>query len=378
MIAVSNVSQSWNDVRPTITFDSSNNMYMYGVFNKSSFISILNADGSTSSYTNPNVSGNFSNLVVYLAKFNSTGTAQWVACPAVRHQTANVVTDSAGNIYIAGYYFIGARGATNYDAGGSTSSIVMPDVFDANASPNSVMDSAAALLKYNSSGVLQFIAAIDIINSREIDVGLGINSSNELFVIAQLQSSSTQVPRIYNGDGQLNTNIQVTAPQYTDGSVLYVKYNTSGVAQWAGLIDHYCPNNYWSPNPTFTTTGNLIITGAYTWMDNDASPVFYDDPQNPGQASSNNMIPVWDWPGRSRAVFMAAFNRTTGRLTWVDSFASGADGGPIIHESLASKVSNALYTIVEGDSSVLTVDFVDGSTIPKPPISRYVFRNLIG
>jgi hypothetical protein len=156
-----------------VATDSSGNVYVTGD-------TYGGLDGNTSAGSND----------LFVVKYNSSGTKQWTKQLGTSStDLANgVVTDSSGNIYVAGGTYGGLDGNTN--TGNS-------DLF---------------VVKYNSSGTRQWTKQMGS-SSLEYDYGVATDSSRNVYV---------------SGDtyGGLDNN---TNAGYND--LFGVKYNSSGTKQ---------------------------------------------------------------------------------------------------------------------------------------------------
>ncbi len=197
----------------------------------SSFSSIAVAsDGSA--YAAGNIHGigtyNFGNGVtaagpsngynLVLVKYNSSGTAQWaqtVTITGVANESSfnGVSVASDGSVYTAGYI---AGTGTTFNFGNS---VTATGVY---SSGNIV------LVKYNSSGTAQWAQTVTA----------GPADSFFTSVSAAAPDGSVYAAGYIQGTSTYNFGNSVTATgTATDGiSIVLVKYNSSGVAQWAQTV----------------------------------------------------------------------------------------------------------------------------------------------
>jgi hypothetical protein len=187
--------------------DSSNNVYVVGIENSDAFLVKLNSSGtvqwgkklnastgaqnfgvfidpSDNIYTTAlGTSGTYDNLV---AKYNTSGTNSWKKIwgrtGGQDYYAFNSGTDSSGNLYVVG-------------------------------------QNPGTLVKWNSSGTVQFQKNLDSIGNYTGLYGIVIDSSNNIYV------SGTSAPN--------NTN----SPPF---KALLAKYDTSGNVQWQ---KHYGTSN---------------------------------------------------------------------------------------------------------------------------------------
>ncbi|MFA6064252.1 MAG: SBBP repeat-containing protein [archaeon] len=145
----------------------------------------------------------------FVVKYNSSGVAQWVAYPANNSGAAgeihSIKLDSMGNIYAVGYGF-----ATTLDFGNG--------VTFANKGSTDFF-----LVKYNSSGVAQWV--------RTTQAGSGTGADNGIAV--DIDSSGNLYVGGYGNSATLDFGNGVTLANQGSYDFFIVKYNSSGVAQWA-------------------------------------------------------------------------------------------------------------------------------------------------
>ncbi len=158
--------------------------------------------------------GTYSGGNMVLVKYDSSGAAQWaqtVTTGSIDSFFTSVSVASDGSVYAAGY--IEGTGAYNFGnsvtaAGTNSSGINM------------------VLVKYNSSGVAQWAQTVTAGSSDSIFFGLSVALDGSVYAAGYI-----------NGTGAYNFgNSVTTAGTYTGGNLVLVKYNSSGVAQWAQAV----------------------------------------------------------------------------------------------------------------------------------------------
>ena len=158
------------------------------------------------------------NYDILIAKFNSSGTKQWTSQigSSSYDWTSGIDIDSDGNVYIVG--------STN---GG----------IDSNSNTGGY---DAIILKYNSSGTKQWSRQFGS-SSNDWAMDLDINSSNEIYITGRT-----------NGSLDSNTNLG----SY-DGFL--VKYNSSGTKQWTKQFGTSSID--WANGVAIDSSGNIVVTG---------------------------------------------------------------------------------------------------------------------
>ena len=201
---------------------NSTGVYFCGVYSNGP-ITLVNSDGSSSSYTLPAYSGQQS----FLVKYDTSGIVKWGVsilpfdyalslCPIV------VTTDSTG-IYVAGEYTAGPGldeplVVSNADGGGSVTL------------PGTTGSSDGFLVKYNTSGVVQWAA---LLGGIYFDYGNAVaTDSTGVYLAGQYTNATT--PLVLSNAGGSASSYTLPASSGTDAFL--VKYNTSGSVQWAASI----------------------------------------------------------------------------------------------------------------------------------------------
>jgi hypothetical protein len=274
-----------NEEGRSIAVDASGNVYITGVFQGTATFGTLPAITSAGGSTD-----------IFVAKYNSSGTAQWVqkAGGTSYDEGASIAVDASSNVYITGYF----EGTATF---GSLPAIISPggstDIFVA---------------KYNSSGTVQWVQKA---GGENLDLGIGItvDASGNIYVtgffegvatfgtlpaiISSVNSHDIFVARLVPSDGlfawvqkaggtggdrgtgitvDASGNVYVTGffggtatfgslPTITsDGynDIFVAKYNSSGTAQWVQKAGG-ASSDYVS-SIAVDASGNVYITGTFS------------------------------------------------------------------------------------------------------------------
>lgn len=299
--AVYNGPNNFNDVSNSLVIDNLGNVYVTGYSNVNfippnsdyctvkynslgvqEWIAMYNGNANGQDYSNNitidvlgsvYVTGQSESIAggldIVTIKYNPAGIQQWVAVfdgsLAVGEKGVKVIVDNSGNIFVGGYVFRG---------------------------PVTTMSDDIVILKYNSSGILQWSTyynnpanqedqltcmAIDelgnIYAAGHSSQGSGINDD---YVTIKLNSNGVQQwVKTYNGPGNDDDNISslvvdkqgnVIVTGYSIGSDTYrdyatIKYTFSGAEQW---ISRYSFSANVSDNATgivVDSLGNSYVTG---------------------------------------------------------------------------------------------------------------------
>jgi hypothetical protein len=198
VITAPNASYFWG-----VSVDSSDNSYAVGEINAIGVYDFGN--GVTVTKT-----GNEENTII--VKYNSSGVVQWATKATSAPKTAifaGVSTDSSGNSYVAGYI----EGTSQYDFGNGVTVTGGGSIYN------------AVIVKYNSSGVAQWATTTVSAPNSAVFLGISIDSSNNSYVVGSVQGAS---------EYDFGNGVTVSGGGDYENTII-VKYNSSGVAQWANL-----------------------------------------------------------------------------------------------------------------------------------------------
>jgi len=208
------VALGFGEIMDGVTVDSSDNIYVVG-----------STKGGMDNNTN---SGGWD---FFLVKFNSSGTKQWtqqLGTSSTDYGNA-VAVDSSDNIYVTGTTAGGLDGNTHFGSN---------DIF---------------LVKYNSSGEKQWTQQLGghwytssgniVYSHNDAGTGVTVDSSNNIYV--------TGVTSKVIVDGS-NTS-------YGGVDSVLVKYNSSGVKQWAKQLG--TSGHDYGQGVTADSSGNIYVTG---------------------------------------------------------------------------------------------------------------------
>ena len=215
----------------SVAVDSSGNIYAAGAIFGTGTYNFGNGKTATGTIGANNI---------VLVKYNSSGDAQWANTTAGSNTSnfISVTTDSSGNIYAAGH--IMGNGTYDFGNGKTTTG-----TFAAGAN--------ILLVKYSSSGVAQWANTVTAGSNTSIFNSITTDTSGNIYAAGIINGTGT-----YNfGNGKT-----VTGPSASI-NILLVKYNTSGIAQWANTVTGGSSNSFFS-SLTLDSTGNIYAAGAIT------------------------------------------------------------------------------------------------------------------
>ena len=314
---------------------NSTGVYFCGVYSNGP-ITLVNSDGSSSSYTLPAYSGQQS----FLVKYDTSGIVKWGVsilpfdyalslCPIV------VTTDSTG-IYVAGEYTAGPGldeplVVSNADGGGSVTL------------PGTTGSSDGFLVKYNTSGVVQWAA---LLGGIYFDYGNAVaTDSTGVYLAGQYTNATT--PLVLSNAGGIASSY--TLPVTALADAFLVKYNTSGSVQWAVSISGNGAND--SGNAVATDSTGVYLAGQYS---NTTTPLVLS---NAGGSASSYTLPA----SSGTDAFLVKYN-TSGSVQWAASIkGTSTDSGFAVATDSTSVYSAGLYN----SSSPITLLNADGGSSGK-------------
>jgi len=169
--------------------------------------------GSNTTYNLGNsVTVSSSGSCILLVKYDSNGNTQWAKSLVAGNSSSfkSVAVGSDGSVYAVGYL----NTLTTYDFGNSIT--LTPTFIGANA----------FVVKYNSDGVPQWAKIASGANNTSIFSSVGVGSDNSAYLAGFIQGTAP-----FNfGNG-----VTALANNASFSKAILVKYNSSGVAQWAKM-----------------------------------------------------------------------------------------------------------------------------------------------
>jgi hypothetical protein len=195
---------------------------------------------------------------VFIVKYNSSGVGQWSSRIAgtVNDRGYGVAVDSSNNIIVTGFYT-------------GIATIINPGGIIFGTLPNSGggVTNDVFIVKYNSSGFGIWATRIGGANN-ERGQGVTVDSLNNIIVTGYYALNTIT---IYNAPGGTVSTLPTLTNSGTN-DVFIVKYNSSGIGQWATRIAGTADDT--GNSITVDSNNNIIVTGYYS-----SSPVtIYNTP----------------------------------------------------------------------------------------------------
>jgi len=233
------------DNAQSVAVDSSGNVYVAGTFSSTT----LSFGGASNDVNLTNRGGDD----LFVVKYNSSGVAQWAQGAVSGSGSANdwgrgVAVDTSGNVYVTGFFVSSTLGF-----GGASNDI------------NLTMRGAADffVVKYNSSGVAQWAKNPVSGSGTGSDTGksVAVDTSGNVYVGGAFQTAPI-------GFGGASNDVNITQ---LGGNMDFfvVKYNSSGVAQWAKNPARGSYAGYYYADSIFVdSSGNVYVTGGALFSPN--------------------------------------------------------------------------------------------------------------
>ena len=287
------IGESGNDIGYGITTDSNDNIYVTGHYGATA--TVYNSNGTTGTTLSHSGSND-----VFIVKYNSSGVYQWTTRIASASSGSDIgygiTIDSNDNIYVIGNYGNGTA-TTIYNSNGAIGNTL-----------SSSGESEVFIVKYNSSGICEWATRISSVNA---DFGRAIttDSNDNIYVTGNYGNGTAAT--VYNSNGTTATTLSNSG----SSDAFIVKYNSSGICEWATRIDSVNTDVIYGI--TTDSNDNIYVTGTY----NSATATVYNSNGTTGTTLSNS---------GSNDVFIVKYY-SSGICEWATRIASsGNDGGNAI------------------------------------------------
>ncbi len=237
----------------SVAVDTSGNVYVAGEIDGTGiyeFGNSVTAKGTAISVGLLNPAGN-----VVLAKYNFSGIAQWaqtVTAGSPDSSFSSVAVDSSGNVYAAGS--IAGTGTYEFGNGVATTGATSNSPIANQEGGNLV------LVKYDSSGIAQWAQTVTAGSGGSGFSSVAVDSSGNVYAAGSIGG-----PETYDfGNGVTATGTLGSgafAGLAGPGYVVLIKYNTSGIAQWAQTVTTGGPNSIFD-SVAVDSSGNVYAAGS--------------------------------------------------------------------------------------------------------------------
>jgi hypothetical protein len=347
----------------SIAIDGDSNIYVCGYYgtNANVNLQIHNASGTVTSQTiNTSVYGTLP-LVTnqggngFLIKYNTDGVVQWATRISATTSGAFIIprgvsVDRNGNVYLVGRPTSGGITVESFSsvaAGGGT-------ITTSTYGTLSLTAEDGFLIKYNTNGIAQWATRLGG-SSNEITRSVAVDPTGNIYVLGSSESASISIESFSSvgaNGGAITTSTYGTISRTAGAvrSIVIAKYNTSGTALWATMIDGLTSSDI-EYSVKVDNNGNLFVTGG-----SGSNPIrFYSFSSGGGGEAITT--PLWGTISntQSLAAFLVKYN-TNGVVQWaLRQGGNGQDSG----RKLALDLFGNVYMTGLYSSSPLTVNSYD-------------------
>jgi len=183
---------------------------------------------------------------LFVTNYDTTGNIQWVARITGGTTFGGIAVDNSQNVYVIGG-FTGTT-LTFFNANGTT--------FGTLTNGSSTSSSDVFVAKYKSNGTVEWTARMgSTATVDDLGSSIAIDSSGNVYVTGYYVSSPLDVFNAGGGSGASLTFDGVS-------DCFIVKYDTSGIVQWATRIGGTSQEN--GNGIAVDSSGNVYVTGFYS------------------------------------------------------------------------------------------------------------------
>lgn len=186
---------------------------------------------------------------ILLVKYTSSGAAVWARTTTAGYSSSinSLALDTSGNVFAGGFVSSGGVGSTTNTFGTGVS-------LTGRVNGTDIM-----LLKYNSSGIVQWAKSVTDGSSGSAFDSIAIDSNGNIFGVGTISGT---------GVNTFSTGVTATGLITGKTSPLLVKYDSSGIAQWARTITSASggsttPEDILFKSVAVDSTGNAYVAGKF-------------------------------------------------------------------------------------------------------------------
>ena len=266
----------------------------------------------------------------FLVKYTLAGVVLWAASFTSNTGGRGIAVDSNGDVYVGGVGTASGGVVTAFNADGSTG-----------VAQSTPVSSPGLLIKYNSSGVAQWMARVST-STGLMGLAVAVDSSNNVVTCGSISNSGV----VFNASG--TTFATITTAGGADA--LAIKYNSSGTVQWVGRMGSATTDIAYGV--ACDSSGNVYVAG------NGGSTTQAVTVYN-GDGTTYSTLPV---SAGSTDGYIVKYN-STGTVQWLARIASADADTPY---ALTTDSSGILYLVgysgASGSTAVITFYNADGTT----------------
>jgi uncharacterized repeat protein (TIGR02543 family) len=221
------ISGSYDSNYNAVCVDSNGNIYTAGLLRETSEFNFGNSITRSS--------GSSGNNILFV-KYNSSGDAQWartIVSGQCDSRLLSVSFDGSGNVYAAGYI-------------GNANPISLGNNVFLDGSANV----SGFLIKYNSAGDAQWATKDFSSSNQSLFNSIKADSNGNIYAAGSINGTNPH---------DFGNSITISGA-YVGSNILLVKYNSSGVAQWAHSTISGLKNSCYNAVDT-DASGNIVAAG---------------------------------------------------------------------------------------------------------------------
>lgn len=209
-------SNGGNSVFWGVAVDDSDNAYVVGQISYSTGVSYFNFGGKSKPL--PGTNSSSSPVIV---KYNSDGEAQWATSVdfAEINCVFNCISINCGNIYAVGNANL--NGDNGIDFGGNSSSFDVPSGGD-----------NAIIVKYDLSGTAQWATSVKVASSTSGFNAVAADRNGNAYAVGSVTGTMSG-----EAEYSFSDSSDIFHVKYEGNNAIIVKYNASGIAEWATPIE---------------------------------------------------------------------------------------------------------------------------------------------
>jgi hypothetical protein len=335
-----NYEYSINGIDYISTNTTTSPITIRGLTNGTTYSITLRADNSAGQ-------GPPSNSVQGTPYAGTRGVAEWAtqlnilgSNPTIGY---SVQKDSLNNIYTTGSYY--STSTVNlYNMDGTQTLFTLP-----NTNISGTFTNAMYLIKYDTSGQVQWATYLSGTSSI-IGYSLATDASNNVYITGTYANSSGTLT-VQNANGSASN---IILPN-TTSAVFLIKYNSSGQAIWATILNGTSVDVGYS---LAVDANNLYISGYYNNTLADPSGVIVYNSVSLGSADSSPSNVRLKGTSNTFAAFLIKYD-LSGQAIWATNLITNSTIGYTITVDLSSNIYfSGLYTQTSG---IATVQDVSGN-----------------
>jgi hypothetical protein len=266
----------------------------------------------------------------YIVKYNSSGIFQWASHIGGTddENSASITCDNGGNVYVSGFYQ--SNDLTVYNS----------DYSNAFTVPNDG-NNDTYLVKYNSAGVAiwgTYIGGSDSENRANIST----DSTGSVYIAGFYRSNPVS---IYS---EGNPVAAFTLQPKGDWDFYFVKYSSSGVAQWVRGIGGVADEQ--QPYISVDTANNILVSGA-------SGSVTIDE-YTPADLSGTTILTMTGTDNNNKSIFLIKYS-SAGTRAWATWIGDTQYSNP--RSAITSDISNNTYVVGRYNNTTLSAYSTDAS-----------------